>query len=78
MSDTDEHDEEKKLLPSSLDIKFVLHLRLLPLLEFPLTAHSPLKLFDIAKAQGRPLYAAAPMVRYSKVRCSATNGREGI
>jgi hypothetical protein len=28
---------------------------------------SPLKLFDIAKAEGRPLYTCAPMVRYSKV-----------
>lgn len=26
-----------------------------------------MKLFDIAKEQGRPLYTSAPMVRYSKV-----------
>lgn len=30
-------------------------------------AASPLKIFDAAKAQGRFLYACAPMVRYSKV-----------
>lgn len=29
--------------------------------------HSPLKIFDQAKCQGRFLYACAPMVRYSKV-----------
>lgn len=28
---------------------------------------SPLRLFDIAKAECRPLYTCAPMVRYSKV-----------
>ena len=33
--------------------------------QFPL--YSPLKLFDMAKSQGRYLYVSAPMVRYSKV-----------
>lgn len=28
---------------------------------------SPLKIFDLTKKQGRPLYACAPMVRYSKL-----------
>ena len=28
---------------------------------------SPLKIFDLAKSQGRLLYACAPMVRYSKL-----------
>ncbi|PVH78732.1 FMN-linked oxidoreductase [Cadophora sp. DSE1049] len=30
---------------------------------------NPMKLFDLAKAQGRVLYCAAPMVRYSKKVC---------
>lgn len=32
-----------------------------------------MKLFEIAKSEGRPLYAAAPMVRYSKVSLSGGN-----
>jgi hypothetical protein len=59
-------DLDVKMGPSALDVKFVF-------LPKPLKPNriscfsSPLRLFDIAKSQGRPLYAAAPMVRYSKV-----------
>ncbi|KAG0649876.1 tRNA-dihydrouridine(20a 20b) synthase [Hyphodiscus hymeniophilus] len=38
---------------------------------------NPLKLFDIAKSQGRPLYAAAPMVRYSKLAFRQTVAEYG-
>ncbi|KUJ07538.1 FMN-linked oxidoreductase [Mollisia scopiformis] len=38
----------------------------------------PLKLFDIAKAEGRPLYAAAPMVRYSKLAFRETVALYGV
>ncbi|KAL7628369.1 tRNA dihydrouridine synthase [Parahypoxylon ruwenzoriense] len=37
----------------------------------------PLKLFDIARSQGRPLYASAPMVRYSKLAFRQTVHRFG-
>ncbi|KAG9245034.1 tRNA-dihydrouridine synthase-like protein 4-like protein [Calycina marina] len=38
----------------------------------------PLKLFDIAKSQNRPLYAAAPMVRYSKLAFRKTVAEYGV
>ncbi|TVY46573.1 tRNA-dihydrouridine(20a/20b) synthase [NAD(P)+]-like [Lachnellula occidentalis] len=38
---------------------------------------NPLRLFDIAKAEGRPLYTAAPMVRYSKLAFRETVARYG-
>ncbi|KAE9376595.1 FMN-linked oxidoreductase [Stipitochalara longipes BDJ] len=39
---------------------------------------NPLKLFDIAKSQRRPLYAAAPMVRYSKLAFRETVAQYGV
>ncbi|KAF4631760.1 hypothetical protein G7Y89_g6368 [Cudoniella acicularis] len=39
---------------------------------------NPLKLFDIAKSEGRPLYAAAPMVRYSKLAFRETVAQYGV
>ncbi|KAH8592399.1 tRNA-dihydrouridine synthase-like protein 4-like protein [Bisporella sp. PMI_857] len=39
---------------------------------------NPLKLFDIAKAQKRPLYTAAPMVRYSKLAFRQTVAEFGV
>ncbi|KAF8847807.1 FMN-linked oxidoreductase [Acephala macrosclerotiorum] len=39
---------------------------------------SPLKLFDIAEAECRPLYAAAPMVRYSKLAFRETVALYGV
>lgn len=57
-------DGETDLLPSSLNIQCVrLRYNIAKVNQF----RSPLKLFDIARAEGRPLYGAAPMVRYSKV-----------
>lgn len=38
-----------------------------PMWADTLYSHSPLKIFNLAKSQGRYLYACAPMVRYSKV-----------
>ncbi|KAL3420954.1 dihydrouridine synthase [Phlyctema vagabunda] len=37
----------------------------------------PLKLFDIARQEGRPLYTAAPMVRYSKLAFRETVAEYG-
>lgn len=39
---------------------------------------NPLQLFDIAKSQGRPLYASAPMVRYSKLAFRETVAEYGV
>ncbi|CAG8982783.1 hypothetical protein HYALB_00001064 [Hymenoscyphus albidus] len=39
---------------------------------------NPLKLFDIAKSEGRPLYTCAPMVRYSKLAFRQTVGEYGV
>ncbi|KAH8662983.1 hypothetical protein BGZ60DRAFT_530136 [Tricladium varicosporioides] len=39
---------------------------------------NPLRLFDIAKSEGRPLYAAAPMVRYSKLAFRETVAQYGV
>ncbi|KAA8567027.1 hypothetical protein EYC84_010111 [Monilinia fructicola] len=39
---------------------------------------NPLKLFDIARAEGRPLYTCAPMVRYSKLAFRETVARYGV
>ncbi|KAE8445820.1 hypothetical protein EG329_012878 [Mollisiaceae sp. DMI_Dod_QoI] len=39
---------------------------------------NPLKIFDIAKAECRPLYAAAPMVRYSKLAFRETVALYGV
>ncbi|KAN0117027.1 FMN-linked oxidoreductase [Hyaloscypha variabilis] len=39
---------------------------------------NPLQLFDIAKSEGRPLYAAAPMVRYSKLAFRETVAQYGV
>ncbi|RFU32173.1 hypothetical protein B7463_g4185, partial [Scytalidium lignicola] len=44
----------------------------------PALETSPLKLFDIAKAEKRPLYACAPMVRYSKLAFRETVAQYGI
>ena len=51
-----------RFFPLSLCLDRVLQSRII------LIHHSPLRLFDIAKLENRPLYAAAPMVRYSKVK----------
>ncbi|KAL2066961.1 hypothetical protein VTL71DRAFT_1385, partial [Oculimacula yallundae] len=39
---------------------------------------NPMKLFDIAKQQGRVLYCAAPMVRYSKLAFRQTVAQYGV
>ncbi|KAH9206988.1 tRNA-dihydrouridine synthase-like protein 4-like protein [Leptodontidium sp. 2 PMI_412] len=39
---------------------------------------NPMKLFDLAKSQGRVLYCAAPMVRYSKLAFRQTVARYGV
>ncbi|KAL5344226.1 tRNA dihydrouridine synthase [Pseudogymnoascus australis] len=39
---------------------------------------NPLKLFDIAREQGRPLYTSAPMVRYSKLAFRQTVHKYGV
>ncbi|KAM3074168.1 tRNA dihydrouridine synthase [Clarireedia jacksonii] len=39
---------------------------------------NPLKLFDIAKQEGRPLYTCAPMVRYSKLAFRETVAHYGV
>ncbi|RDL42176.1 FMN-linked oxidoreductase [Venustampulla echinocandica] len=39
---------------------------------------NPLKLFDIAKSEGRPLFAAAPMVRYGKLAFRETVAQYGV
>ncbi|KAH7304824.1 tRNA-dihydrouridine synthase-like protein 4-like protein [Rhexocercosporidium sp. MPI-PUGE-AT-0058] len=41
-------------------------------------AVNPMKLFDLAKSQGRVLYCAAPMVRYSKLAFRQTVARYGV
>ncbi|KFZ18567.1 hypothetical protein V501_01146 [Pseudogymnoascus sp. VKM F-4519 (FW-2642)] len=46
------------------------------LLRWPETI--PLKLFDIAREQGRPLYTSAPMVRYSKLAFRQTVHKYGV
>ena len=43
------------------------------LLTCPSSSLSPLKVFDLAKSQGRFLYASAPMVRYSKESSHSPN-----
>ncbi|OBT75030.1 hypothetical protein VF21_06344 [Pseudogymnoascus sp. 05NY08] len=44
----------------------------------PLDHVNPLKLFDIAREQGRPLYTSAPMVRYSKLAFRQTVHKYGV
>ncbi|KFX88771.1 hypothetical protein V490_07414 [Pseudogymnoascus sp. VKM F-3557] len=44
----------------------------------PLDHVNPMKLFDIAKEQGRPLYTSAPMVRYSKLAFRQTVHKYGV
>ncbi|CZT41915.1 uncharacterized protein RSE6_01727 [Rhynchosporium secalis] len=39
---------------------------------------NPMKLFDVAKHQGRVLYCAAPMVRYSKLAFRQTVANYGV
>ncbi|CZS91020.1 uncharacterized protein RCO7_14196 [Rhynchosporium graminicola] len=39
---------------------------------------NPMKLFDVAKQQGRVLYCAAPMVRYSKLAFRQTVANYGV
>ncbi|KAH7403769.1 hypothetical protein BKA64DRAFT_669963 [Cadophora sp. MPI-SDFR-AT-0126] len=39
---------------------------------------NPMKLFDLAKEQGRVLYCAAPMVRYSKLAFRQTVAKYGV
>jgi hypothetical protein len=60
---------ETDFLPSSLDIQCVRSRYNIAKVN---QSRSPLKLFDIAKAEGRPLYGAAPMVRYSMVHAKIT------
>jgi hypothetical protein len=65
MFSIEDPDGEKNPLPSSIDIQYI-HLPYMDMAKAKQPC-SPLKLFDIARAEGRPLYGAAPMVRYSKV-----------
>ena len=69
MSGIEELDGEKNLAPV-LDIKCGCLGKLNTNINLTDGRYSPLKIFDIAKYEGRPLYAAAPMVRYSKVHLS--------
>lgn len=64
LSNQDHHSEDV-----IADLQYVNHMQIV-IETKSLTATSPLRLFDLAKTQNRPLYASAPMVRYSKVHLS--------